>query len=456
MHSDHSLSRRKFLGAAALGAASLSALGSRVPQALSGAPNGLGERLAPPGKLGVQQFSIRDAITRRSIANSRANNLTPTMGYLGGANFPQDPTDLGPLVPLPGGFVEVFEYLASLGYRGFEFFQFTQNVNELGRQPTIAEIRQYLDSAGLVAQGTHTASLGTMYSAATDGLSASGQTQIANAQTLGMPMVGTAGDPTGSNLLANGPGTTIGWTEAARRANIVGQACADAGLKWYWHVEQNGFQGFSPTAHPELAGVNRMTWFFEHTDRNLVFIEPDTFHSYSGRARFPFPGWSAANPYDRSKLWDAYGWWTANYHRIVAWHIKDGTRLAVQPAPPTNPFTQVVTRPPTFAPGGLANNDALYTGEGSIAQGYPVDPDPGVVGYKKLFDDVGAKGSRFYIVESDNAIGPATDPGRSLRHAKLAIAYMLGLRAGPDSHAVSHAAEDALFESELEEVEVAG
>ena len=28
---------------------------------------------------------------------------SPTMGYLGGANFPADPTDLGPLVPLPGG-----------------------------------------------------------------------------------------------------------------------------------------------------------------------------------------------------------------------------------------------------------------------------------------------------------------------------------------------------------------
>ena len=29
-----------------------------------------------------------------------------------------DPTDLGPLVPLPGGFAEVFEYLASVGVSG--------------------------------------------------------------------------------------------------------------------------------------------------------------------------------------------------------------------------------------------------------------------------------------------------------------------------------------------------
>jgi hypothetical protein len=101
-----------------------------------------------------------------------------------------------------------------------------------------------------------------------------------------------------------------------------------------------------------------------------------------------------------------------------------------------------VLRPPTFAPGGLAPNDALYEGEGTIAKGYPVDPDPGVVGFKKLFGDVGAKGSRFYIMESDNAIGPASDPGRSLRHAKLAAQYILGLRAGPKTKAKGIASDE--------------
>src|SRR5215211_6593024 len=203
------LSRRNFIGMAAAGAAGISALGAFAPRARSGSGNGAGERFVPPGKLGVQQFSIRDAVTPRSIAHSRAHGLTPTMGYLGGPNFPDDPTDLGPLVPLPGGFVEVFDYLASVGYRGFEFFQFTQNVNELGRQPTIPEIRTYLDNAGLFAHGTHTASLGTMYNATTGGISTNGQTQIDNALILGMRQIGTAGDPTGSSILAT-VGNTIG------------------------------------------------------------------------------------------------------------------------------------------------------------------------------------------------------------------------------------------------------
>jgi hypothetical protein len=444
---EHTFSRRKLLGTAAGGVASLGLLGALAPKAFSG--SGKGERLVPPGKLGIQQFSIRDAVTRRSIANSKANGLTPTMGYLGGPNFPADPTDLGPLVPLPGGFVEVFDFLASLGYRGFEFFQFTQNVNELGRQPTIAEIRSYLDAAGLAGFGTHTAALGTMYSAATDGLSTAGQTQIDNAHILGLPMIGTAGDPTGSNLLAT-VGTTIGWTEAARRANIVGAAAAAQGLRWYWHVEQNGYQGFNPSVHPELVGTNRMQWFFAHTDKELVFIEPDTQHGYAGRARFPFPGWTAADPYNPAYLFDLFGWLKDNYHRNVAWHIKDGTRLSPQPNPPANPFTQAIARP-GFP---LTATDALYTGEGSIAQGYPVDPDPGVVGFKRMFDEIGAKGSRFYIAESDSAIGPAaTDPGRSLRHAKLAAEYLLGLRAGPKAQPNSSVrSEEHDHEHALEEV----
>lgn len=80
-----------------------------------------------------------------------------------------------------------------------------------------------------------------------------------------------------------------------------------------------------------------------------------------------------------------------------------------QPLPPVNPFTQVVTRPPRFAPGGdLGNNDAL--------------------------------------------IGPVpADPGRSLRHAKLGIEYLLGLRAGPNGRGQSDVSEDAPSEGAAEE-----
>ena len=73
----------------------------------------------PPGSVGIQQFSIRDSITRLGVniydkdGNVLRANPTPTMGFLGGPNYPADPTDLGPSVPLPGGFLETFQFLKS-------------------------------------------------------------------------------------------------------------------------------------------------------------------------------------------------------------------------------------------------------------------------------------------------------------------------------------------------------
>ena len=446
MTNESNLSRRKFLGAAA-GVAGVAALGSTIPGALSSATaatgNGVGERLVPPGKLGIQQFSLRDSITRLSIAKSKATGALPTQGYLGGPNFPADPTDLGPLVDLPGGFEETFAYLAGLGYRGFEFLQFSQNVNELGRQPTPAEIRTYLDNAGLASFGTHTGGLGNqltgtgngLYNPTTGGLSPGGQTQLDIAAVLGHTMIGTAGDPTGLATLANSA-TTAGWTEMAHRANVIGQILADQGIAWYWHTEQNGWRFFDD---PGLTRTHRIDWWNANTDPSLVNYEPDILHSYAGRARFP-------DPVDGS-LWDALGFWKANSHRLVGWHVKDGNRIVPPTAPGVNPFTQTVQRPPLFVTGSAAGPDVIYAGEGSIGQGYPVDPDPAVVGYRRIFDEVGQKGSRFYIVESDSGIGNAADRGRSLRYAKVTIANMLGLRGGALGNGRSDVADQAEFES---------
>ena len=174
-------------------------------------------------------------------------------------------------------------------------------------------------------------------------------------------------------------------------------------MRWYWHIEQNGWQFFNDPDHPELVAHAPDDWWNANTDPSLVFYEPDIFHSYSGRARFP-------DPVDGSK-WDAFGFWQANTHRLVGWHVKDGTRLASSPHRPANPFTQTVVRPPTFAPAGLATNDALYTGEGSIAKGYPFDPDPAVVGFKKIFDDVGNKGAKFFDPRDGQRDRPAHRPG---------------------------------------------
>src|SRR3954454_7862022 len=144
------MDRRRFLGAAA-GVAGAAAFASWGPRALS-KPGGPNAPIVFKDTLVAQHFSVRDSITRVDKA---------VMGYLGGPNFPEDPTDLGPLVPLPGGYQAVFNFLAESGYGGFEFFQYTQNAAAIGgANPTSAQIRSYLDAAGMKSVGTHTGGLG--------------------------------------------------------------------------------------------------------------------------------------------------------------------------------------------------------------------------------------------------------------------------------------------------------
>jgi len=185
--------------------------------------------------LSAQHFSVRDATARLDKS---------VMGYLGGPNFPEDPTDLGPLVPLPGGFAAVFEYLASVGYTGFEFFQYTQAAGTLGgRQPTTAEIRSYLDAVGMRSVGTHTGGLGM-----TNPTTRAAQLDIAN--TLGHRMIGTAGDP----VTGNNANLLSAWQTACDQYNQLGELMYEQyGIKVYLHAEQNNWNFFNDPSNPALS-----------------------------------------------------------------------------------------------------------------------------------------------------------------------------------------------------------
>ena len=310
------------------------------------------------------------------------------------------------MTALPGGFAAVFEYLASVGYSGFEFFQFAQGANGA---ITPAEIRTALDNAGLKAAGTHTGGLQAMI------VPANRQAQIDLAGILGYKMVGTAGNPANPVL-----GTLAAWQQYAEQANTVGAAFREADIKYFFHPEQDWFRFFADPAHPELDRVHRMDWFTDNTDPKLVFFEPDTMHTLAGRARFP-------DPVD-GRLFDVNAWYGRLHddNRMIAWHIKDADRIIPPPAPGVNPFTQTRLRP-----GFPLNNgvDVVYVGEGAVGQGYPVDPDPEVLGFQEQFDRFELMPPKWFHAESDSGPGPAaTDPGRSLRWAKVSAAYLRDLR----------------------------
>src|SRR3954469_3619952 len=445
------LSRREFIGAG---------VGVTVAASLGGASalgkgNG-GRPTIPPGLLGVQQFSVRDATARLSIASSKRLGLAPPMGFLGGPDYPQDPTDLGPLVPLPGGFTEVFEFLASAGVRGFEFFQSTQDARELGRQPTADEIRSYLDAAGLKATGTHQFGLGN-FDPATGNLTPAGETLFEFLATLGMDSMGFSGNL--SQLPNNSPDpakpgaflpNSSGWVEdyvnpltgvrtfgvksRAAHANRVGEILDKRGVKYFYHPEQDNYRYFNDPAHPELNLTHRIQYVMANTNPALFGWEIDILHNFSGRLRFLNP--STHKP-DIS-VWDLA---QAQNRRVWGWHIKDGFRNTAYTGTWTggpaetngSPYVQTFQRTPTFT-------DAIISGEGDLGAG-PVaghpNADPDEPGFQYMFEHLKGPNQRNYIIESDSGPGPTTganaDPGRSLRHAKASAAALLACRRAAKS-----------------------
>ena len=441
------LTRRQFLGAS-VGVAAAASLGG-AGAALGGVGK-RGGRSIPPGLLGLQQFSVRDATARLSIASSNRLGLTPTMGFLGGPDYPAEPTDLGPLVPLPGGFAEVFEYLASVDVRGFEFFQSTQDVRELGRQPTAAEIRGYLDAAGLKAVGTHQFGLGNL-DPATGNLTAGGETLFEFLSTLGMEKMGFSGNlsqipnnsPDPANPAVNLPAAsgwledyvnpvtgarTFGFRSRAAHADRIGEILRSRGVKYFYHPEQDNYRYFNDPAHRELDTVHRIEWVLDNTDPGLFGWQIDVLHNWSGRVRFL----NATTHQPDISVW---GLAQAQKRRVLGWHIKDGFRNTAQTGtwvggPPESggsPYFQTFARTATFT-------DAVVSGEGDLGAGPgPAHPnaDPDCPGFEYMFENVGGH-QRLYLIESDSGPGPATgpnaDPGRSLRHAKASAAALLSMR----------------------------
>ncbi len=344
------VSRRHFLGAAA-GTAAAVALGSWAPSKAFGA--GQGERLIPPGKLGIQLFTVRDAVSR--LDNSVVD---PTTGEL-----------------LRGGFRGVFETLASYGYKGIEFAGYSQGANG---PITIEEIRALLDEYGLRAFGTHVGLNNFLNPTQRE-------VEFDRAQILGMDWVGTASAPTGSSTVA-------AWEQAAENFNVIGEAAAARGLRFYQHTHQNEYDFFSDG----FPGVRRYDKFLEWTNPEWVSSEIDIYWAHVARLQFP-------NPVDGSRL-DILAQLQAYPDRYPLYHVKDGV--------------------PNSSGTNLTFTDV---GDGIISAG---DPFYAPSNFRTIFDEAPRKGWHFYIQERDNAPGGSSDPGRSFRSAERSAEYMIALRAG--------------------------
>ncbi len=431
MASNHHLSRRTMLrlgvgGAAAVALAPLGPVSAfAVPK--PGTANG---RLIPKERVGTITYTQRDVPGRLGIASG-----SPTMGWLGGANFPADPTDLGPLVPLPGGWKELFEYFAKVGIEQVEFAGYGQNANNpggaapnpvVGGAVTAASaaaylayartLRGFLDDNGLEAIGNHGFIPGTW-----DGPSSAGATmtqldrdrfnvELEFGAILGTPYLGTGSDPTSANNR-----NVEAWTIAGEKWTALNEISVNQfGIHMYTHnhspaynflqdgplvtVTQDRVTGapIAPTQVRAESGKRLMQHYLDVTDPNLVVVEMDIYWAHVAqhqhRWRYDVNGQRVEDIFDPLETV------AKQTHRYPLYHAKDGDR--------------------TSDPLGVGN-------------GYTMVPfgDPTAdIDYATFLRGQGAKGSHNPNYEQDNAPGGAADPGRSLRFTAISAANMNGLR----------------------------
>jgi sugar phosphate isomerase/epimerase len=318
-HLQKSFDRRAFLRATAASTVAIAAAtvtGAAATSASAAAP---GRLPIPKDRISLQLYSVRDKIT--------------SMGF---------------------GFV--LPELAKIGYNEVEFAGYTQNTSILGRQITIQEIRQILDDNGLKAVGSHIG-IGDFQN------NLEGSLDIA--ETLGMPHVGTANAPSGTNTVA-------AYKAAADSFNEWGRAATARGLKLYQHNHSGEFAFAKDQPAVRLYDV-----FLRNTDPRYVYLEMDVYWAFVGQYRYP--GFEPA-AYVRDQP-----------YRYPLFHMKDGV-------------------------------SDTKTGDGWDM----VEFGAGNMPYEKFVRDIGGRDSHIGIWEQDNAVDTKPNPPGSLGAAERSYA---GLKA---------------------------
>ncbi|MEU8348765.1 TIM barrel protein, partial [Streptomyces sp. NPDC048845] len=264
------LHRRRFLGVAA-GTTAAALLGAAAaPSATAApaeAPAGRGRPVLPPGRLGMQLYSLRDQVSTV-------------------------------------GFARVFEELSRHGYDEIEFAGYTQG--EAG-DITLPQLRRLVRDNGLKAVGSHVG----YYSDDPDAYTFATQLEkvLDDAAELGLKHVGTASGP-----FRYGD-TVDAWKRAAEEFNTYGAAARERGMKFYQHNHAEEFSFASDRPDVRLYDV-----LLEETDPDLVYLEMDIYWAFCGQFRF------GVRPDGTPAPFDPIDYVARQPHRYPLFHVKDGER----------------------------------------------------------------------------------------------------------------------------------
>ena len=152
----------------------------------------------------------------------------------------------------------------------------------------------------------------------------------------------------------------------------------------------------TPTQVPAESGKRLMQYYLEITSPDLCVIEMDIYWAHVAQHRFRWRYDETGARVD--DIFDPLATVAAQPKRFALYHAKDGDRT-IDPPGVGNGYT--------FVPFGDASSD---------------------INFETFFSNQGAKGFHNPNYEQDNAPGPASDRGRSLRFTKFSAFNMVNLR----------------------------
>ncbi|MDG5802312.1 sugar phosphate isomerase/epimerase [Streptomyces ossamyceticus] len=267
----HRLSRRGMLGVAAgatvaalLGTAASPAQAAGATEAAIGG-KGRGRPVLPPGRLGIQLYSLRDKVSTL-------------------------------------GFAPVFAELEKYGYDEVEFAGYTQGS---AGPITLAQLRRLARNHGLTPIGSHVGYYSSDPNAYT--FAQNLDKVLDDAQALGLKHIGTAAGPFRY-------GTTVdAMKRAAEEFNTYGAAARARGMKFYQHNHSEEFAFASDKPHVRLYDV-----LLRETDPGLVYLEMDIFWAYVAQFRF------SKRPDGTPAPFEPLDYVLRRPNRYPLFHVKDG------------------------------------------------------------------------------------------------------------------------------------
>ncbi|MEV6397705.1 sugar phosphate isomerase/epimerase [Streptomyces sp. NPDC051907] len=259
------LSRRTMLSVAS-GAAAAALVGAAAPSAATRS-TGRGRPVLPPGRLGVQLYSLRDKVSTL-------------------------------------GFAPVFAELERHGYDEVEFAGYTQGS---AGPITLAQLARLARDHGLNPIGSHVGYYSSDPAAYT--FAQNLDKVLDDAQALGLQHIGTASGPWRYGA------TVDGWKRCAEEFNEYGAAARRRGMKFYQH---NHAEEFSfATDRPEVRLYDVL---LAETDPDLVYLEMDVYWAYAGQFRFGKRADGTPAPFDPLR------YVLEQPDRYPLFHVKDGER----------------------------------------------------------------------------------------------------------------------------------